>query len=170
MKIRIGFVSNSSSSSYVVIGAEQAQIPRLHTAYLHNNVLMIPQTFGGQTDFTECQTFCTFPDRLNFAALVAWYKEGPGGFDTSNTNWTTMLEELLAEEIDHVESIKINFRWDEDATCFSYQDPMCVYDCNYLPHQSWPGDNDNIKAIFKDRETLRQFLFASDSNIRVEYS
>jgi len=101
MKIRNGFVSNSSSSSFVVIGKEDLKIPELNNAYIHNRVLMIPQTFGGNWDFTQCETFNTFEDRLNFAALVAWYKEGPSGYNNQDCTYTDMLCEILEEEFNN---------------------------------------------------------------------
>ena len=169
MKIRNGFVSNSSSSSFVVIGKMKQGIPSLHDAYIHDNKLMIPQTFGGEWDFTQCQTFNSFPDRLNFAALCCYYKEGPNGFDNSGKAiWTNMLEKVLIDTIENVECIKINFRWDDDNS-YAYQDPMCVYDCNFIPHNSHPDGNINIAEIFKNEENLKAFLFAPDSEIRTTY-
>ena len=168
MKIRNGFVSNSSSSSFVVIGKEDLKIPELNNAYIHNRVLMIPQTFGGNWDFTQCETFNTFEDRLNFAALVAWYKEGPNGYDNSDDIYTSMLTETLVHDF-KLEAVKINFRYDDDSS-YTYQDPFGVYDINFIPCDSHPSNNTNTRIMFKDRKTLRKFLYAPDSEIKVTYS
>ena len=172
MKIRNGFVSNSSSSSFVVIGTKEMEIPKLHNAYIHNNVLMIPQTFGGEYQFTDDNTcekdkYNDFPSRLNYAALVAWQKEGPNGWDNKETPFTDMLVEIITETFENIEEVKINFRWDDDISHYSYMDPMCIYDSSYLP--CGDAGSDNAIAIFASKQTLKQFLFCVDTDITVRY-
>jgi len=166
MKNRNGFVSNSSSSSFVVIGTKEQEIPKLHSAYQNHRVLMIPQTFGGHYDFTESmESYDTFADRLNFAALVAWYKEGPGGYNMSNSDWTTMLEEVLIEDID-IDEIKINFVSDENYC--QYLNPLSVTE-GEIPHNSHPAHTPETCSMFRDKDTLRQWLYATDSRVTVQY-
>jgi len=170
MKIRNGFVSNSSSSSFVIIGNKELNIPNIHNSYVNKNMLMIPQTFGGEYEFvTSEEDYNKFADRLNFAALVAWMKEGPQGYDNHDCMWTTMLEEIIQEDLGF-EEFKINFQYDDDEWHPVYMNPLNVYSNSFIPHDSHPSHDENTVSIYKDKETLRKFLFAEDSCIKVEYN
>jgi hypothetical protein len=69
MKIRQGFVSNSSSSSFVVIDREnriKINVPKIST-------INVPQTFGGETDFGRNHLdHKDFGSRLNWAFMMAY--------------------------------------------------------------------------------------------------
>jgi len=69
MKKRMGWVSNSSSCSFLVIGTKGNE-----EEFKVNSPLLIPESFGGQTEFgRECTDYTDFGDRLNFAVLLAGY-------------------------------------------------------------------------------------------------
>jgi hypothetical protein len=149
MKIRNGFVSNSSSSSFIIIGKGDHTIPNII-----ENKLNIPQPFGGNYEFGwEEVEYTDFGDRLNWAALCALYKREQG-----NLSWLEMLTEVLLEDFP-VNSISINFNLhDTDEN----EDEIWAY----IDHQSTPNETPDNGKMFEDKETLRDWLYAKDSYIK----
>lgn len=159
MKIRNGFISNSSSSSFIIFGENNFRIPKLHKAY-NNNIILIPQTFGGTTDFRSNNEYKDFADKLNFAALCAWAKESPSGYDNEETPWTNMLYEVIIEEF-HVSDFYINYMNDESSPI--WEGPM---------HQHVEYDSgiiDGGACLFESKEDLKRFLFAPDSYVEINH-
>jgi hypothetical protein len=70
MKIRNGFVSNSSSSSFLVISTNSEEY---RPTFKYEGVdLNIPEDFGGNTEFgRENVNYTDFGSRLNFALMLA---------------------------------------------------------------------------------------------------
>ena len=140
MKIRNGFVSNSSSSSFIVIGSGTKIIPHCL------GELFVPGDFGGNTEFGwEVEMYDSFGDRLNFAYIQATY----------NSEWLEMLEEVIKENM-NVTSINWNIttKWDDKEKVHGYID-----------HQSSACDNRNVE-MFDSKEDLCDFLFCTDSYIQ----
>jgi hypothetical protein len=76
MKIRTGFVSNSSSSSFVVkdFTNDVFEIPHLIKELKDPYTLKIPQSFGGQIEYgRQRENYKDFGSRLNFAVLHSLY-------------------------------------------------------------------------------------------------
>jgi hypothetical protein len=74
MKVRHGWVSNSSSCSFLVVGTK-GDYERTEV----NPPLRIPGTFGGETQFgRQGQDYKDLGSRLNFAAMLA------GSWDAAN--------------------------------------------------------------------------------------
>jgi len=165
MKIRNGFVSNSSSSSFIIIGKDPLQIPKLHSAFGNVKRLDIPQTLGGTTDWNY-ETYRSNIDKLNWAALMCYIMEGPGS-EKGNTNWTDMFCEVLQEDLG-VEEIKINYMYNEDDewTHDAFASNKIAYELN---HGSNPYNSEESAKMFTDKETLRKFLWAPDSEIDIKY-
>ena len=151
MKIRNGFVSNSSSSSFIVIGNESLTIPKFN-----GNELNIPEDFGGETEFGwGIETLSDFGSKLNFTYIQTTYKDGEEPLlnkaleaaEGHSNIWRSLLEGVLKDKfgVD-----KIN--WDIDG---------------YIDHQSAAGEGENTE-MFDSVHNMEQFLFAEDSCINLD--
>jgi hypothetical protein len=149
MKIRNGFVSNSSSSSFVVIGTSALSIPGRLSSREFNSAdeLNVPEDFGGNTEFgwDEIQ-YDDFGSRLNFAYLQTEHRP----------EWLELLEDIL-REIYKVKTINWNITTSYDKI------PGKVW--GYIDHQSHADEGKNTE-IFNSRHDLVHFLFAEDSYIQ----
>lgn len=147
MKIRQGFVSNSSSSSFIVIGNKQIKIPDIKS-----KVLNIPEDFGGKYQFGwERETSSDIGSRINFAYIQAVYLDRL----SKKPSYVKMLENLLKESFGVLEvswHLEID-KFDES----SYE--------AYIDHQSSATEGQNVE-MFKSVNKLRKFIFAPDSLIQ----
>lgn len=171
MKIRIGFVSNSSSSSFIVIGKNK--IKKSFLRHISNECLdrtdsftiEVPETFKGETrfgwaDYIPVGENDDFATRLNFAALqIAYIKSKDPNVAKK---WNDLLNKVFKEETNC--SIKNNF----------YLKPKFYINCfdeheyvGYIDHQSNASENKNTE-MFKNYDSLRRFIFASDSYIMLD--
>lgn len=142
MKHRLGFVSNSSSSSFVVIA------DNLHNkSDLQENETEIVLGECGETEFGwEFKTHYDFESKLNFAFLQTTYSEEHGG------RWYNMIEAVLLSA-----GIKIVGNSIND----SYSGPGFF---GYIDHQSSAIEDRNTE-IFESEDVLKRFLFSKDSYI-----
>ena len=93
MKTRHGFVSNSSSSSFIVIGTRDFEHP---TNYIDSTYTVFE---NGTTDFGwDVTTYRGMDTRINFAWLQAKY----------NPSWMEMLEEVMKEHLGCSEIVEID--------------------------------------------------------------
>jgi hypothetical protein len=141
MKIRNSFVSNSSSSSFVVIGKSNYNDTLGDEYYLEVGK-------EGETQFDwGPDVIHGIYSRINFAYLQAYEY-------SNNEEWRKMLDEVIKDnsEITHID-------------CFltpEYHTKGNIW--GYIDHQSSAAEGENIE-IFNDKETLRRFIFDSDSKI-----
>lgn len=142
MKIRNGFVSNSSSSSFIVInGRGQLSLPLLKSMGDKYGVYHIGE--NGHTDFGWEQTKYSDTDsKINFAYLQAARYVN---LDKS-IEWLSMLND----------SIKRN----TGATAV-----MPMYDQGYIDHQSCASEGSNTE-MFNSPGALDDFLFGEGSYIQ----
>jgi len=142
MKHRLGFVSNSSSSSFVVIA------DNLHNkSDLQENGTEIVLGECGETEFGwEFMNHHDFYSKLNFAFLQTTYSKKRGG------RWYNMIEAVLLSA-----GIKIVGNSIND----SYSGPGFF---GYIDHQSSAIEDRNTE-IFESEDVLKRFLFSKDSYI-----
>lgn len=163
MKKRLGFVSNSSSSSYITIGCGKLNIPN-HNVWELN----VPEDFGGKTEFGwGPEDLIDFGSRLNFCyaqilsvmgreedVLLQKAKEAVGD---NKHEWLVMLEDVLKNRL-KVEVINWNLGG-------GYGDDGKVW-C-YIDHQSAASEGSNTE-IFESVENMERFLFCEDSSIHLD--
>ena len=144
MKIRKGFVSNSSSSSFIVIGDGPLKELKI------DGTVIIGQ--HGETEFGwENTVYDGVWSRINFAYLQA----------VDRSEWLEMLEDILKEHLGCTEIVYlINTSYDEKPD--SEHGP---YVRGYIDHQSAACEGSNTE-MFESKEKLKQFLFCADSYIQ----
>jgi hypothetical protein len=143
MKIRTGFVSNSSSSSYIVIGRSK-RYDEINSSFIDGNIITIPNVYEFGWDFTE---YKDVDERIAFAWLQAQYGK--------NDVWKQMIQQVVKE----VTGKELIMEVDKDIG-FSDKDGY-----SYIDHQSRADEGQNIE-IFANKDELKSFLFDKDSYIR----
>lgn len=151
MKVRTDFVTNSSSSSYIIIGKGDKDDNIKALAYIAKKYgeLSIGGNLGGTTEFGwEVVKYDTLYDRINFAWLIAKYNE------TDHADWMVMLMDCLKKRTG-CENITSHITMDYDHE----EDKVW----GYIDHQS--VDRDNFR-MFDSEEDLDDFIFSDKSYIQ----
>lgn len=142
MKVRHGFVSNSSSSSFIVIEHGPLNEPFIEEKY---------DTFvGGEYGETEFgwqdETYHDAHSKINFAYLQA----------ENNPAWLAMLETVIKEHLD-----VSNVEWKLTAEYNAKNGKKWAY----IDHQSAACEGQNTE-MFENEHVLKAFLFNTNSYIK----
>jgi len=145
VKTRQGFVSNSSSSSFVVIGSRE---PKSTIPLLENGAVCVGPRVGGEYEFGwEIEDHTDTYSRINFAYIQAK--------DTNNEYWLETIEEAIKEVTGAADII-----W-----CEFGSNKWTPY--GYIDHQSSACEGENTE-MFESIDSMKRFLFSSDSYIHTD--
>jgi len=136
MKIRTGFVSNSSSSSFIVINNSGT---RVHPPF--SDRLYIDMTSGEYEFAWQIEDYNDFNSKFNWCYIIATYK----------IDETERLHQMLREAIEEELGVPVEINWNAQSE-FDY----------YIDHGSVEDHN---MAMFDSKEELKLFLFDPASYI-----
>jgi hypothetical protein len=186
MKIRHGFVSNSSSSSFIVAVSDIFEIPHLPKNLREPNVLKVPYMFGGNYEFgRERQNYTDIGSRINWAYLQAKSVEeckGKGHPSLKNKvkwinqhkNDVALLEKVLIDNIPGVDKIdwylkteigmaelKNGIKNDREK----YETSQRYFE-GYVDHGSmWYEKQEEYEKIFEDENAIFCWIFGKGNYI-----
>lgn len=166
MKNRFGFVSNSSSSSYVVINKEGSVEKIPESAFDDFGKLRIPNDEGWYSFGGDERWYGAILDRINFAFCQLLYlceEEFPPKSESSGYDYYTMFNDALEQE-----GIKPNFILTAGQ---AKEVGQSIYGMSYdlfIDHQSSAVEGQNLE-IFANQDVLHDFLFNFGSGIQGGY-
>lgn len=164
MKVRAGFVSNSSSSSFVVIaeGGEEEKIPE--RALNPEGELPIPNDFGHYSFGWETITYTDILDRINFTLCQIMYLSDDSSFPPKeNTEAQEVFDTFMEVLKDGGIKPKLIIS-EEDAK----KEGQFIYAMSfdfYIDHQSSAIEGKNTE-ILDSYESMYDFIFRKGSYIQ----
>lgn len=161
MKIRTGFVSNSSSSSFLVIGASGNYDHEFYKSRIGKGI-----EFNGESSTVEFgwgpETIYDVESRINFAYLQTLANTDPTSVIFINSldgekTWLDLLEKVIK-----------NYTGATDII-WGITDNSDVKDKTFgqIDHQSSAYEGENTQ-IFESEEVLKRFLFDVESKIELD--
>lgn len=144
MKVRCGFISNSSSSSFVVIDYASNKFNKL--ASIDDNVIEIGECGEVEFGWGPCKITDIF-SRINLAAIII--KEYMP-VDIIDEYWKLLEKVIFANTSYNA----ISYNKIKNGQIYAYVD-----------HQSVSGMREDI---FKSEDSLRTFIFGSNSYIQLD--
>ncbi len=153
MKIRSGFVSNSSSSSFIVInqsGVDESHQLRKQYESKGITTLVVDGELGHTKFGWQSEEYNNFGSKLIFAYLQAHYMIELG----DGKRWLSMIEEVVKEKLGVNEIVwNITTEYNDDGKTRAY-----------IVHRSASHEGSNTK-MFDDKKSLELFLFNTYSYI-----
>ena len=174
MKVTNGWISNSSSSSFIVIAPGFPTLEEQKTASkwakqmledytldedsYESNLMVLPNYHIGETEFGwDERTYKNLGDKLNFCAiqileLKRYVDEGYEIYAKDELPFglnIQLYEDMLKDVCKTYMNIDIRLKYNEDC---------------YIDHQSCSTEGENMD-MFKDKDSLEKFLFNPESHI-----
>ena len=148
MKCRYGFVSNSSSTSYVVIGNS------IDVTKEYDGCLYVIGENGEYKFGWDWKDYIGYDTLINFAYLQT--------LETKDKELAQHRYEMLERVINkYLGATQISMKiTNEYMDC----DADCKMETGYIDHASSACENENIE-IFENDEILAKFLFGKDSMV-----
>jgi len=146
VKVRNGFVSNSSSSSFVVSGPGKMILKNALVGTTYVIGAKGKREFGWEEDKTS-----DFDSKVNWAALQAMYATD----DYLLEMRMYMLENVIKE---HTGAVHVDIVLQKDK----YDEPG--YGC--IDHQSTSRENEYFLEIFESEQELKEFLFCPKNYVQ----
>lgn len=144
MKVRNGFVSNSSSSSFIVIEGE-AKMPFPNKDVSYEIGKDATYDFGWESmEYTDSD------DKICWCYLQLLYMQRDK--DPREVEYRKMFFDILSEVYTSVKTDMIEELYQEYVA--------------YIDHQSVYRENSENIKMFENKDTLRRFLFSSESYIQ----
>jgi len=152
-KYRSGFVSNSSSSSFIVINSNPSKYS-LKKSFTGQTFYINGE--DGETEFGwGPETISDTYSRINFAAIQALYAEN------EHPEFKKMLERVIRKHTGAKGvAWRISIEWSRTP------EKGVKYNC-YIDHQSAYTEGSNI-GMFESEQTLKNFLFGEGSYIELD--
>lgn len=165
MKIRNGFVSNSSSSSFIVIEPLTGPI-HVGKCFVDDENRLVVDRHTGYGEFGwEYETHHDFGSKLIFAFCQADYMLHPiyksDVTQETGKKWMDMLEKVVKDVLNVKEII-----WNITTTT-KYGEETEGRDRVYIDHQSASYEGENTE-MFENEQTLKNFLFNPNSYIQTD--
>lgn len=146
MKYRIGLVSNSSSSSFIIID-KNSHYEAANDAEIFNHTLVITPNFCNMKFGWENVIYDSWREKLIFSYLQAKY--------VNNQQWLDMINDVMCEHLG-IKNIKWNINIDDYCSWNTYA---------YIDHQSASYEGKNIE-MFENKDVLKNFIFRRNSYIQ----
>lgn len=159
MKIRNSFISNSSSSSFIVIDSKIN--PNLNL-FIDDGIFILGE--HGEYEFGwQVEDYSDLNSKINFCYLQAKYVQER----STNNDHIEMLYKVLKDYFPQIkEIIPILIIWSDEIEIVEhpiYGDLRTKE--GYIDHQSSATENQNLE-MFESEDNLRLFLFGVESYIK----